>query len=210
MHAASIAVSPESGLEHNRNIVWNEPLPDSQEFVEQVKLNSTNARLLEALPELSLPQCCLVAGCLFQTIWNLKSGNDPQYAIRDYDVFYFDRDDLSWEAEDRVIQRGKTLLGPITDKVEIRNQARVHLWYHEKFNAPYPALESVEDAIDRYLVACTRVGICVENSKVYAPDGFEDMREGILRMNPLNAQRNLFDKKCRSYKSRWPWLTVAE
>ena len=55
-----------------------------------------------------MAQGTLVAGALFQTVWNLRSGRPPQEGIRDYDVFYWD-DDLSYEAEDRVIRRADSL-----------------------------------------------------------------------------------------------------
>ena len=70
----------------------------------------------------------LTAGCLFQTIWNLKSGDDPEHGIKDYDFFFDDRD-LSWEAENEVIIRTRDLLSDLASKVEVKNQARVHLWH---------------------------------------------------------------------------------
>ncbi|TCR74042.1 nucleotidyltransferase family protein [Rhizobium sp. BK376] len=179
------------------------------QFIKQVKKNHTNRWLLEVLPELRLPQGTLTAGCLFQTVWNLKSGNEPDWAIKDYDVFYFDANDLSWEAEDAVIQRAREMLSDLAEKVEIRNQARVHLWYQQKFGSPCPPLTRVEDGIDRYLIACTQFGISIGSNEVYAPAGFDDMRNGILRINPNNPLTNLFLKKCQEYQTRWPWLSVA-
>jgi hypothetical protein len=71
--------------------------------------NPINAAILERLPQLRLEQCYLTAGCLFQTVWNQRSGYEPQAMIKDYDVFYFDESDLSWKAEDAVIQRANVL-----------------------------------------------------------------------------------------------------
>ncbi len=180
-----------------------------QDFVERIRQNETNRRLLEILPTLGLPQGTLTAGCLFQTIWNLKAGNAPNWCIKDYDVFYFDANDLSWEAEDAVIRKARELLGDLADKVEIRNQARVHLWYQEKFGSPCPPLRRVEDGIDRFLIACTLFGVNIDTGKVYSPNGFHDMWNGILRINPNNSQPDLFVRKCADYKARWPWLSVA-
>lgn len=179
------------------------------DFAEQIRRNETNRRLLEVLPALELPQGTLTAGCLFQTVWNLTGGNAPDRAIKDYDVFYFDAEDKSWEAEDAVIRKARTLLGDLADKVEIRNQARVHLWYQEKFGSPCPPLRRVEDGIDRFLIACTLFGVNIDTGKVYSPNGFHDMWNGILRINPNNSQPDLFVRKCADYKARWPWLSVA-
>lgn len=181
----------------------------SQQLIEQIKRNDTNRRLLDMLPDLHLPQAMLTAGCLFQTIWNLKSNNPPDWGIRDYDLFYFCDGDLSWEAEDAVIQRAKGLLGPLADKVQIRNQARVHLWYSQKFGGACPQLTCATDGIDRFLIAGTKLGICIETGTVHSPNGFEDMENGHLRINPSNPQPDRFLSKCQDYKARWPWLSIV-
>ncbi|MFS2325413.1 nucleotidyltransferase family protein [Brucella sp. H1_1004] len=179
-----------------------------EEFVEYVMRNDRNRYLLDTLPALRLPQCTLTAGCLFQTVWNIKSGNKPDWAIKDYDIFYFDASDLSWEAEDAVIQKARSLLGNMGESIEIRNQARVHLWYQQKFNSPCPVLTCVEDGIDRFLIEGSKFGINLETGSVYAPIGFDDMWKGVLRINPNNPHRDLFISKCQTYRSRWPWLSI--
>src|SRR5262249_13900038 len=54
--------------------------------------------LLERLQALDLPQWRLVAGCLYQTVWNVLTDRPRGAGIKDYDVIYFDGDDISWEA----------------------------------------------------------------------------------------------------------------
>lgn len=172
--------------------------------------NPANAALLARLPELGLPQCHLTAGCLFQAVWNRRSGHAPDWGVKDHDIFYFDDDDLSWDAEDRVIRCVRDAIADLPIRVDIKNQARVHLWYRERFGGDYPRLASTRDGIDRYLIACTCVGIDVATGEVHAPDGFGDMATGVLRMNPRNPRLDLFPAKARSYQQRWPWLrTIA-
>ena len=65
------------------------------EFRDSVLQNPCNAALLNRLPGLGLPQCYLTAGCLFQAVWNRRSGRAPDWGVKDYDVFYFDDGDLS-------------------------------------------------------------------------------------------------------------------
>jgi hypothetical protein len=149
----------------------------------------------------------LTAGCLFQAVWNARSGRPADWGVKDYDVFYYDTD-LSWRAEDAVIRRTAALLGDDAATVEVRNQARVHLWYGERFGRPYPRLGCVEDGIDRFLVACTRVGLGLADGRLYAPDGLDDLWNGILRVNPLHPEPDLFARKCADYQARWPWLRV--
>ena len=89
------------------------------DFQAAVRHNPINTALLARLPALQLPQCHLVAGCLFQALWNARSGRQANWGVKDYDVFYFDDSDLSWEAEDAVIQRAR--LGPVHTKTRSRS-----------------------------------------------------------------------------------------
>ncbi|MDR6289963.1 MULTISPECIES: nucleotidyltransferase family protein [Inquilinus] len=178
-------------------------------FVDWAMANPMNAAILERLPRLGLADCFLTAGCLFQTIWNRRSGRPAPSAIKDYDVFYFDDCDLSWEAEDAVIQRAASVFDDLDVSVEIRNQARVHLWYPQRFGGAYPRLHRSKDGIDRYLVACTCVGIDAASGDLYAPNGLEDLWDGLLRINPMNPRPDLFRRKAEDYQARWPWLTIA-
>jgi hypothetical protein len=182
----------------------------SEEFLALVRRNPLNVELLTRLRTLDLGQCHLTAGCLFQAVWNLQSGRAPDADVKDYDVFYFDDTDLSWEAENAAIQRVQALTADLGVAVEVKNQARVHRWYAQRFGAPYPALRSARDGIDRYLVACTCVGIDVADGGLYAPDSLQDLADGILRINPRHALPQLFQAKAASYRARWPWLRVID
>lgn len=125
-----------------------------EEFIALVRRNPAVATILDLMPKLGAPDAWLTAGCLAQTVWNLKAGRPPDEGIRDYDLFYRDPD-LSWEAEDKVIRRAALLFGSIP--VEIRNQARVHLWFGPKFGYDIPPLRSAREGIDRFLFR----GICI-------------------------------------------------
>ncbi len=184
---------------------------DAARFIAAVRCNPINAALIDRMPTLDLPDCWLVAGCLFETIWNLRSGNPPTEHIRDYDVFYFDLGDLSYAAEDREIKRLSATFADLDAKIELKNQARVHIWYRRRFGHDYPALTSSMDGIHRFLVACTCVGIrCTAGQPaiVYASYGLDDFYAGILRPNPLNHPQSWFSEKAESYRARWPWLTI--
>jgi len=182
-----------------------------EEFVGHAKRNRANREILARLPELAIPHAFLVAGCIFQTIWNITSGRTPDNDIKDYDIFYFDDSDLSWEAEDGVIRRCSELFADLGVVVEARNQARVHLWYEHRFGVAYPRLTSTEDGIDRFLIPATCVGLRPgrdDTIELYAPYGLDDLYAGILRPNPINDQPRLFKAKVASYRARWPWLRV--
>jgi len=166
--------------------------------------------VLERLAGLDLPDAHLAAGCLFQTVWNVLDGQDPERGIGDYDVIYFDDTDLSWEAEDVVIRRAAAVFDDLGVEVEVRNQARVHLWYEDHFGVPAPPITSCANAIDRYASHACRYGIHPgpEGWEVYAPVGFDDLFGFVLRPNPVVAPRHVYETKAARWKALWPRLQV--
>jgi hypothetical protein len=190
-----------------------EPLaPAAPDFIAQVLRNPANAAILDRWDALCLPDGWLVAGCLFQTVWNLRTGRPPQDGIKDYDLFYFDRADLSASGEQAVQSRVDDVLGDLGITAEAKNQARVHLWYQSFFGHPYPALRDARDGIDRFLVRETCVGIrpSAQGCDLYAPYGTETVAQGTLTRNALTPHAALFDAKVASYRARWPWLRVVD
>ena len=177
-------------------------------FVDATMQNPANVMIIERLRRLGLPQCFLTAGCLFQTVWNLRSGRPPHADIKDYDIFYFDDTDLSWHAEDAVIQQAKTLFSDLQVSIEVKNQARVHLWYEKRFGGSYPRLQSAKDGIDHFLISGTCLGIAVSSGELYAPNGVQAAWNGILEINPKNPRPDLFKQKAEDFLRRWPWLTI--
>jgi uncharacterized protein len=183
---------------------------DSDDFLAAVLRNPVNQALLDELFRLALPDAWLVSGCLVQTAWNTLTRRAVDYGIDDYDVFYFDSD-TSWQAEDAVIRRLQGRLAKLGVKVEVRNQARVHLWYPHKHGLPYPALQSSTQGIDRFLTRTTQVGIrrSRDGHDVYAPHGFDDIAGMIVRPNPSpNFSATNYEAKARRWKRLWPELTV--
>jgi hypothetical protein len=109
-----------------------------------------------------------------------------------------------------VIRAAEVLFQDLGVNVEVKNQARVHLWYGERFGRPYPQLHTAKQGIDRYLVAGTCIGLEIATGEVYAPYGLEDVEQGVLRINPVHPEPELFMQKARSYKARWPGLRIVE
>lgn len=179
-----------------------------ERFRGDILANRNNSAILARWSDLGLPDGWLVAGCLFQTVWNLQAGRAPEAGIKDYDLFYFDATDLSAAGEQAVQARVDAVLGDLGVAIETINQARVHLWYEADFGKPYGALASSRDGIARFLVPCTCVG--VQPGDTHAPYGLEALYRGELSMNPLVPHRTLFDRKVASYRARWPALTVRD
>lgn len=182
---------------------------DEQRFIALALTNEANRRILERLPSLGLGDTWLVSGSLFQTVWNALTGRPPSYGIKDYDLFYFD-EDTSFEAEDAAIQRSMETFADLGAEVELRNQARVHLWYEAKFGTPYPPLRNSCEGIDRFLAPACMVGLQADGT-LYAPMGLDDIATMTIRPNRTpNFSAARYAEKATRWKSHWPQLTVME
>ena len=180
------------------------------EFLTAALRNPVNEIIAEELFELALPDAWLVSGCLVQTVWNVLTGRAVDYGINDYDVFYFDPD-TSWEAEDAVIRTLHDALAHLGVTVEARNQARVHLWYAAKARPALPAA-ALFDRRHRPLPDQEhqdRHPPHADGYDVYAPDGFDDAANLIVRPNPgPNFSAANYAAKAARWKALWPEVTV--
>lgn len=197
-------------------------LPLDQQLLHVQRVLSSNTTLLSILqrvPELNIPNWYLAGGALSQTIWNCVSGLAPETGIRDYDLVYYNVSDVSWEAEDAVIQAGRELFADVAVEVEIRNQARVHLWYEEKHGIPCPPHTSVEAGIDTWISTSAMLGVRTEPGtdhwSVYAPRGVSDFFSLIVRPNPILGSRKVYEEKAQRWRAIWrdiviePWPCEA-
>lgn len=190
-------------------------LPLHLQLVRLREVLSTNPTLLTVLRRaatLNLPNWYLAAGALSQTIWNFVSSLPPETGIHDYDLVYHDPSDLSYEAEDAVIRRGRELFADMPSvEVEIRNQARVHLWFGEKFGIPCPPHGSVEEGIDSWISTSAMLGVRLEEDgawSVYAPQGLSMFFSMVVRPNTALAKKEVYDKKAARWKAIWEKLVV--
>ena len=138
--------------------------------------------------------------------------DEPTYGIKDYDIFYFDPD-VSWEAEDRCIKRASALFADLPIEIELRNQARVHLWYEQKFGCPCPQFRRSCDGIDNFLNTFSMVGTQHVGGglRLYAPLGLRDVFDRIARRNPMrsgSAGRDRYEEKAARWQALWPSVKV--
>jgi uncharacterized protein len=183
---------------------------NTSEFLSLALRNPINAAIADELFRLALPDAWIVSGCLVQSAWNAQTARAIDYGINDYDIFYFDPD-TSWQAEDAVIRQLQDRLANLAVKIEVRNQARVHLWYPQKHGLPYPALRCSTQGIDRFLTKNTQVGIRRSNAghDVYSPHGFDDIAGMTVRPNPgPNFSAAAYEAKTARWKKQWPEITV--
>ncbi|MDP2765453.1 MAG: nucleotidyltransferase family protein [Brevundimonas sp.] len=153
------------------------------------------------------------SGAVYQSVWNAVTGRPVGYGRKDYDLGYFDPD-TSWDAEDAVIKRVAAAFDePFRSEVEVRNQARVHLWFMDRFGEPYEALTGTDAALARFVAPAFAVGVRLEADdtiSIAAPFGLEDVFSMTLRPNPNRPLAKGWDKTVASARARWPELTVIE
>jgi hypothetical protein len=162
-------------------------------------------RVLAIARDLDLPDWRIVSGAVYQTVWNALTGREPDYGIKDFDLFYFDGSDLSYEA-------AAALPPDLAPVVEVRNQARVHLWFEGHFGEPYAPLACTDEAIARFVSASCAVGVRLEPDgrlDVAAPYGLADIFALTFRANPTRPLAQGWSKVTQSAKARWPELTIV-
>src|SRR5260370_36144071 len=131
--------------------------------------------------------------------------------MRDYALAYFDGSDLSWDAEDAVIGAGRQVFADLAVPVQIRNQARVHLWYGQEFGVPCHPHLSAEAAIDTFQATTACLGVRLQAGgrlRIYAPHGLADRFNLVVRPNPVLAPRHVYEAKTTRWRRQWPTLTV--
>ena len=172
--------------------------------------NKTLIEVLKGGDALGLPNWYLAGGCIFQTVWNVVTDRPADQGIKDYDLFYFDDTDISYAAEDAAIQAARSIFGHLPTEVEVRNQARVHLWYQSKFGKPCPPHLSTESAIDSFIATTCCLGIRLERQtwRIYVPHGLADVFSLTVRPNPVLAPREVYEAKTRRWQHQWPALKI--
>jgi hypothetical protein len=166
--------------------------------------------VLETVQALNPPDWLLFSGAIYQRVLNHLTGRPDSYGIKDYDLGYFDPD-TSYEAEDVVIRRvAAAFAAPLSEMVEVRNQARVHLWFEARFGEPYGPLASTPEALERFVSPLFAVGVRLEPNgrmTILAPFGLEDLFAMRLRPNPRRITGG-FPRTSAAIAARWPEVTI--
>jgi uncharacterized protein len=170
-------------------------------------------RVLSVARHLCLSDWLVFSGAVYQPVLNHLTGRPLDYGIKDYDLGYFDMSDLSYEAEDEVIRRVKAAFEePLRSAVEVRNQARVHLWFEAKFGEPYTPLSCTAQALQRFASATFAVGVRLESDDrlhIEAPFGLADLFSLRLRPNPRRKTVG-FVRASADVRRRWPEVVVED
>jgi hypothetical protein len=181
---------------------------NERRLIDVVVRNPALVAVLNAMPELGLPNCHLAAGAIAQTVWNSALGRDASSGIRDIDLIYFDAD-LSESRELRFQEKVRERLTDLDVPIDVKNEARVHLWYSRKFGYDISPYRSVQEAIASFPTTATSVGISRQGSEylICAPFGLNDLFGLIVRPNPRQITREIYEAKVARLRLSWPELT---
>ncbi|AZO10350.1 MULTISPECIES: nucleotidyltransferase family protein [unclassified Mesorhizobium] len=161
---------------------------------------------------LALPDWLVVSGALYNSVWNHLTGKPPGYGIKDVDLFYFDDADLSYEAEDAVIRRAAKQLQGLALPVEVRNQARVHLWYPAKFGRECPRYTSASESVSYFASKTHAVGVRFNDAgelDLVAPFGLDDIFSFRITPNRVLDNQRTHEAKGKRARETWPEIRVV-
>jgi len=166
--------------------------------------------VLESADQIHLSNWYLGAGCIVQTVWNYLSGKPLSENIQDLDFVYFDCEDLSENGENLVSERVNRLFEGFPIPFDVKNQARVHLWYESYFGYPIQQYNSLEEAISSWPTTATSIGVASRQGRfsVYAPYGLHDLFGMIVRPNKVQITEEIYMCKAKRWKKCWPQLTI--
>lgn len=178
-------------------------------FLSLCLANRFNVEILRRL-DVMPPGTWLTSGCLVQPVWNRNAGRVADADIADYDLIYLDPD-RSWEAEDRVIRRAADLFADLPIRVQVRNQARVPIWYREKFGIPYPPVREAQHAVLRFPSKTTAIALTRGpggEPVLYAPFGVGNALRGRVVPNHRLNIPSVYAEKTGRWTTIWPDLVV--
>jgi hypothetical protein len=164
--------------------------------------------VLERFEAVCLPDAWLVAGAVAQGVWNASFGRPPDYGLKDLDIVYFEGADLTAGTEAGHETRLRALFADLPVKLDVKNEARVHLWYKDVFGNGIDPYRSTEDAIATFPTTATSVGVRPDGAmlRFCAPFGLDDLLAGIVRPNKRQITRAVYEKKTARWRTLWPEL----
>lgn len=186
---------------------WNCSTARLQEIL---RGNEVLYSVIRGVSELGIAHSYIGAGCICQTVWNAQSSYDPMYGISDIDLVYFDETDISAQAEERVIRMIREEFPQLRVPIDVKNQARVHIWYQQRFGYEISAYRSCEESIATWPTTASAVGVRLNGSEFFvcAPFGLKDLFDRRICPNKKQITEEIYLRKCEKWRMRWPDLEI--
>ena len=158
---------------------------------------------------LDLPNWYLGGGCIAQTVWNVAHSNAVSTGIDDFDIAYFDPD-LSARAESEATACVRDLLSDLPLRPDVKNQARVHLWYASHFGYEIRPYSSCEDALASWPTTAAAIGVRWVQGRLHveSPFGLGDLLSLVVRPNRVQITPDIYADKVERWSKVWPLLQI--
>lgn len=173
-----------------------------------IKQNILLNEILIVLKDFPSEDLFLGAGSIAQAVWNFKFDKDPSFGINDIDIIFYNDSNLSEDYEMLIYNQIIKLFQTFSIRIDLKNQARVHLWYSKKFNSQIKPITSIEDAIKRWPTTATSIAIRIKTETIIAPFGTSDLLSCIVRPNKTQITRDIYMSKVNKWLKLWPDLKI--
>lgn len=171
--------------------------------------------ILKYIDSLNMPNYYIAAGSIFQTIWNYCDNKSLNNGIKDIDIIYYDKNNLSVDEDIKYYDliNDYCIKNDYKYEIDVSNEARMHLWKKKKFNIDVKQYSNSEDAIKKWIATIHAIGVTLDNDelKIYAPFGLSDIYSKTIR--PIKHEYNtkeIYDKKAKSWSNRFDNLNIIE
>jgi hypothetical protein len=155
---------------------------------------------------LGLPDAWLSGSLLVQAWWNICFYRPPLHGIADADIIYFDPTDLSEAAEAGAAAHVASIFTDLPIRLDVKNQARVHLWYPDRFGKMIAPYRSAQDATKSFPTTVSAVAI--DDRRISAPFGLDDFLAPVVRANATLIDRAFYEHKAQRWADCWPDLPI--
>lgn len=155
---------------------------------------------------LSLPDAWLSGSLLAQAWWNICFHFPPLHGIVDADIIYYDAADLSETGEAAAAAHVAGLFADLPIRFDVKNQARVHLWYPERFGIAITPYRSALQATTTF--PTTVSALAISDAVLSARFGLDDFLAPVVRANATLIDRSVYEAKARRWAACWPDLAI--
>ncbi|WP_298395929.1 nucleotidyltransferase family protein [Sphingobium sp.] len=164
------------------------------------------ATILSRWDRVALPDAWLSGSLLAQARWNEYFGFPPIHGIADADIIYFDANDLSEAGEQAVAERVQALYPDLPIRLDVKNEARVHIWYPDHFGMPIAPYRSAIQATTTF--PTTASAVAITPVALSAPFGLDDLMQPVVRANATQIDRAYYEVKAGRWALHWPDLVI--
>jgi hypothetical protein len=184
----------------------------ARELTEIVLASPWHCAVLDTVDALVLPDWWIGAGVVRDFVWDERFGHGfAPGNVDDVDVVFFDSADLAHERETRAEDNLRATRPELT--WDVTNQARVHLWYEDRFGIAAPPLTSTIDGIATWPETATAVAVRRRRGgqlEIAAPLGLDDLLDGIWRRNDRLVTDAEYNARLarKQPRTRWPGVRV--